>query len=86
VPEACAWSSAARSRESMLSVLSDMCQAEPGLSAERGVAHTNTDRYLSCSRDDVVSEVDAASRKFMLHIITILIDFRIYFFLVHLIK
>jgi hypothetical protein len=41
-----------------------MCQAEPGLSAERGVAYTSTDRYFSCSKDDVVSEVDTAIGKF----------------------
>lgn len=44
VPDPCTWSSAARSKESMLSVLSDICQADPCLSAERGVAHTNTDK------------------------------------------
>jgi hypothetical protein len=52
-----------------------MCQAEPGLSAERGVAHTNTDRYLSCSTDDVVSEVDTARGKLVLNTRMTLKDF-----------
>jgi hypothetical protein len=46
----------------MLSVLSDICQADPCLSAESGVAHTNTDKYRSCSTDDVVSDVETAKK------------------------
>jgi hypothetical protein len=56
-----------------------MCHAEPCLSAERGVAHTNTDKYLSCSRDDVVSEVDTAKKKLVLLTTVILKYFWTYF-------
>ena len=42
----------------MLRVLSDMCHADPCRRADNGVADTKTDKYLSCSKDDVVSDVE----------------------------
>lgn len=49
-------SSAANNKESILRELSDIPQAEPCLSADKGVAATRAIIYFSCSKDDVVSE------------------------------
>lgn len=42
-----------------------MPQAELCRRTETGVAETKTDRYRSCSTDDVVSEVEANNRKLL---------------------
>lgn len=47
----------------MLRLESDIPHAEPCRSTGRGVAATKTDRYLSCSIDDVVSDVDTPGKQ-----------------------
>lgn len=47
-------SSAAKRRESMLRLLSDIPHAELWRSANMGVAATNAERYFSCKKDNNV--------------------------------
>ena len=47
----------------MLRLLSDIPQAPPWRTFANGVAATNSDRYFSCSIDEVVSEVDTVIKQ-----------------------
>lgn len=49
-------SSAANNKESILSELSDMPQADPCRRTDTGVAATRAEMYFSCSNVEVLSE------------------------------